>query len=134
MQYRVDKRTGNKISVLGFGCMRLPSSHGQIDIAKTEELFLKAIDKGINYFDTAYLYVGSEAAIGQIFEKNNLRDKVYIATKLPLLMCKSTADFDKYFDIHLKRLKTDYIDYYFMHMLSGPEQWESLCKLGIVVV
>lgn len=131
MQYREDKKTGNQISILGFGCMRLPSSRGQIDIEKTEKLFLEAIEKGINYFDTAYLYVGSEAAIGQIFEKNKLREKVYIATKLPLLMCKTHADFDKYFDIHLKRLKTDYIDYYFMHMLSGPEQWNALCELGI---
>lgn len=132
MQFREDKKTGNQISILGFGCMRLPTVRGQIDIDKTEKLFLEAINNGINYFDTAYFYIGSEAAIGQIFEKNNLREKVYLATKLPLMLCKNTSDFDKYFNIQLKRLRTDYIDYYFMHMLSGPEQWEALCKLGII--
>lgn len=131
MQYRIDKRTGNKISALGFGCMRLPSTRGQIDINKTEQLFLKAIEEGINYFDTAYLYMGSEAAIGQIFDKHHLREKVMIATKLPIMMCKKEADFDKYFLTELDRLKTDYIDYYFMHMLTSPEQWQKLCELGV---
>jgi len=131
MQYREDKKTGNKISILGFGCMRLPSTRGRIDISKTEELFKEAIDKGINYFDTAYLYPGSEAAIGQIFEKNNLRQKVMIATKLPIMMCKKTSDFDKYFNIELERLKTTYVDYYFMHMVTSPAQWKTLCDLGI---
>ena len=131
MQYREDKRTGNKISILGFGCMRLPSAHGQINIDKTEELFLKAIDKGINYFDTAYLYPGSEAAIGKIFSKHNLRKDVYIATKLPLMMCRKASDFERIFQTELERLQTDYIDYYFMHMLTSPKQWEQLCALGI---
>ena len=131
MQYREDKKNGNQISILGFGCMRLPSARGQINIEKTEKLFLEAINKGVNYFDTAYLYPGSEAAIGQIFEKHNLREKVFIATKLPLFMCRKTSDFDKYFDTELKRLKTTYIDYYFMHMLSSLEQWDALCALGI---
>lgn len=132
MQYRVDNRSGNKISALGFGCMRLPQTRGKIHLEKTEQLFLEAIDKGVNYFDTAYIYNGSEVAIGEIFEKNNLREKVFIATKLPLMLCKTTADFDKFFEAHLKRLRTDYIDYYFMHMLTSPEQWKGLCDLGIV--
>ncbi len=131
MQYRKDKKSGNEISILGFGCMRLPSTRGKINIEKTEKLFLKAIDKGINYFDTAYLYPGSEAAIGQIFEKHNLRDKVFLATKLPIMMCKKTPDFDRYFKIELERLKTGYVDYYFMHMITSAEQWQILCDLGI---
>ncbi|WKY47635.1 aldo/keto reductase [Eubacteriaceae bacterium ES3] len=131
MQYRIDPKTGNKISALGFGCMRLPSTLGRIDIDKTEKLFLKAIDKGINYFDTAYIYPGSEAAIGQIFSKHGIRKEVFIATKLPLIMCRTREDFDKYFDGHLERLKTDYIDYYFMHMLGSPAQWQQLKDLGI---
>lgn len=131
MQYRIDPKTGNKISVLGFGCMRLPSTLGRIDMVKTEKLFLKAIDKGINYFDTAYIYPGSEAAIGQIFSKHGIRNEVFIATKLPLIMCRTREDIDKYFDGHLERLKTDYIDYYFMHMLGSPAQWQQLKDLGI---
>ncbi len=131
MKYRIDNKSGNKISILGFGCMRLPSNKNKIDIDKTEKLFLKAIDKGVNYFDTAYIYPGSEEAIGQIFEKHNLRDKVYIATKLPLFRIKKYSDFDKFFNIQLKRLKTNYIDYYFMHLLATPEQWEKLKSLGV---
>ncbi len=131
MQYRIDSKSGNKISILGFGCMRLPSSKNKIDISKTEKLFLEAIDNGVNYFDTAYIYPGSEEAIGQIFEKHNLREKVYLATKLPLFRIKKYSDFDKFFNIQLERLKTDYIDYYFMHLLATPEQWEKLKALGV---
>jgi uncharacterized protein len=131
MQYRVDKKSGNKLSVLGFGCMRLPGTLGKIDIAKSEELFLKAIEGGINYFDTAYLYPGSEEALGQILEKHGLREKVFIATKLPQAMCQSRSDFDKYFDIQKKRLRTGYVDYYFMHAMADLGQWEHLVSLGI---
>ncbi|MDI3536968.1 MAG: uncharacterized protein PWP56_2104 [Acetobacterium sp.] len=131
MQYRIDPKTGNKISVLGFGCMRLPSTLGRIDMEKTEKLFLQAINKGINYFDTAYIYPGSEAAIGQIFSKHRIRKEVFIATKLPLIMCRTREDFDKYFEGHMERLKTNYIDYYFMHMLGSPAQWQQLKDLGI---
>lgn len=131
MQYQEDLKTGNKISALGFGCMRFPSTLGRIDLDKTEKLLLEAIEKGVNYFDTAYLYGGSEAAIGQIFEKNEIRQDVFIATKLPIAMCHSTADFDKFFNLQLERLKTDYVDYYFMHMVTSPQQWQQLCDLGI---
>jgi Predicted oxidoreductases of the aldo/keto reductase family len=131
MQYRVDKKSGNKLSVLGFGCMRLPGTMGKIDLGKTEELFLKAIEGGVNYFDTAYLYPGSEEALGQILEKHALRDKVFIATKLPQSMCQKAEDFDRFFDIQKKRLRTDHVDYYFMHNISDFKQWEKLVSLGI---
>lgn len=131
MKYRVDPKTGNEISILGFGCMRFPSNMGRIDVEKTEKLVVEAIERGVNYFDTAYLYPGSEAALGQILAKNDLREKVFIATKLPILMCKKTSDFDKFFNTELERLQTDYVDYYFMHMLTTPEQWQNLCDLGI---
>lgn len=131
MQYREDPRSGNKISILGFGCMRLPGGLARVDIQKTEKLFLEAIDKGVNYFDTAYLYPGSESALGEIFTKNNIREKIFIATKLPQTQCTSYEDFDKYFTTQLKRLKTTYIDYYFMHNISKFEQWQNLCDLGI---
>jgi predicted aldo/keto reductase-like oxidoreductase len=131
MQFRVDKKTGNKLSALGYGCMRFPKKLGHIDLEKAEKLVLAAVKRGVNYYDTAYIYPGSEAAMGEILAKNNLRDKVFIATKLPLIMCKQQTDFDKFFNIQLERLKTDYIDYYFMHMLTGPSQWEKLCDMGI---
>jgi predicted aldo/keto reductase-like oxidoreductase len=131
MQYRVDKKNGNKISALGFGCMRLPSTLGRIDMDKTEKLLMTAIENGVNYFDTAYLYAGSEAAIGQIFAKHQVRDKVYLATKLPLVLCRSEADFDKFFKLQLERLKTDHVDYYFMHMITSLKQWQRLCEMGI---
>ena len=126
MQYRVDKKSGNKLSVLGLGCMRLPSS-----AAKSEAVIMKAYNAGINFFDTAYLYPNSEAALGNALHKNGIREKVYIATKLPKIKCHSYDDFDKYFNIQLERLKTDYIDYYFMHNISRLEDWEHLVELGI---
>ena len=131
MKYRIDPKNGNEISILGYGCMRFPNNMGRIDMDKTEKLLLEAVERGINYYDTAYLYPGSEAAVGEIFEKHSIRDKVFIATKLPILMCKKTSDFDKFFNIQLERLKTTYVDYYFMHMLTTPEQWQTLCDLGI---
>ena len=126
MQYRVDKKSGNKLSVLGFGCMRFPLS-----FQKTEEIVMRSIEIGVNYFDTAWIYPGSEETLGTVLNKNRVREKVYIATKLPLLMVKKTEDFDKFFNQSLQRLKTDYIDYYLMHMLMDAEQWEKLKSMGI---
>lgn len=96
-----------------------------------EELVLKAIDGGVNYFDTAYIYPGSEEVLGRVLHKNNLRDKVNIATKMPLLICKSGKDFDKYFERQLERLKTNYIDFYLMHNLTDLMLWSKLCEWGI---
>ena len=130
MQYRED-RYGNKLSCLGFGCMRLPRSGGRIDMEETEKELLRAYEAGINYYDTAYIYPGSEAAIGEIFEKHGIREKIHIATKLPHYMIRSAEALDKYFDEHLRRLRTDYIDYYLMHMLNDVSAWEKLKALGI---
>ena len=87
MQYREDKRSGNMLSGLGFGCMRFPGGVLRIDKGKTEALLLKAFESGVNYYDTAYIYPGSEETAGEIFEKHKLREKVYIATKLPVSGC-----------------------------------------------
>ncbi len=130
MRYREDKY-GNKLSCLGFGCMRFPRVNGKIDKAATEELLLRAYESGINYYDTAYIYPGSEETIGEIFEKNHIREKVNIATKLPHYMIRSGEALDKYFDEHLRRLRTSYIDYYLMHMMNDIGAWEKLQKLGI---
>ena len=131
MKYRKD-RYGNEISALGFGCMRFQRSGGSIDMAEAEREIMAAIDAGVNYFDTAYIYPGSETAIGEIFAKNNVREKIYIATKLPHYLIKSREGMEKLFKEHLKRLQTDYIDYYLMHMLTDVQTWEKLKKLGIL--
>ena len=130
MQYRADKY-GNELSVLGFGCMRFSRKAGRIDMAATEAQILTAIRSGVNYFDTAYIYPGSEAALGQILERNGLRDRVNIATKLPHYLIRSRDGLDKLFAEELRRLRTDHVDYYLMHMLSDVETWERLKALGI---
>ncbi len=130
MQYRKD-RYGNDLSALGYGCMRFSTENGKIDIAKAEKELLRAVELGVNYFDTAYIYSGSEAAIGEIFERNNLREKIRIATKLPQYLIGSRKAIDRYFDEQLKRLRTNYIDYYLMHMLTDIEAWNKLVSLGI---
>jgi len=135
LQYRIDKKTGNKLSVLSFGCMRFPNKVGITDVQRTEKLIMYAVEKGVNYFDTAWVYPGSEEALGSVLNRNNARNKVYIATKLPLVMLKPSRDnkidFDKYLNQSLERLKTDYIDYYLMHMITDTEQWEKLKSVGI---
>ncbi len=130
MQYRLDKK-GNRLSVLGFGCMRFPQKLGHIDMEETEREILAAIEGGVNYFDTAYVYGGSEAALGEILEKNGLRDQVNIATKLPHYLIKSMEQMEKLFCEELRRLRTDHVDYYLMHMLVDTDTWQRLKELGI---
>ena len=130
MQYRKDKY-GNDLSVLGFGCMRFPQKLGSIHMEETEAQILAAIDGGVNYFDTAYVYPGSEAALGQILQKHGLREKVNIATKLPHYLIKSMEQMERLFGEELRRLKTDYVDYYLMHMLADVDTWQRLKDLGI---
>ena len=131
MQYRLDKKSQNELSVLGFGCMRLPRVMGKTDIEKSQALIMDAIEKGINFFDCAYLYPGSEVTLGTILEKNQVREKVYISTKLPLFKCQQYEDFDRLFNEQLRRLKTNYVDYYFMHNFSTIADWERLCSIGV---
>ncbi len=131
MQYRKDKY-GNDISVLGFGCMRFTKKGNAIDIDKAEAEIMAAYKAGVNYYDTAYIYPGSEAAIGEIFERNGIREKINIATKLPQYMLNSRAAVDKYFDEELSRLRTTYVDYYLMHHLTDVYMWEKLKEIGIL--
>lgn len=130
VKYRKDKY-GNELSILGFGCMRFPRKMGMIDMEETEKEIMAAYNAGVNYYDTAYIYPGSEAAIGEIFKKNNIRNKVHIATKLPHYLIKSIDDMERIFTEELKRLNTDYIDYYLMHMLTDAATWSRLKDLGI---
>lgn len=130
MQYRVDPKSGNKLSALGFGCMRFPRGIS-IDFAKSEKLVLDAIEKGVNYFDTAYVYGGSEDTLGEILHKNNVREKIFLATKLPHSRCKTYEDFDRLFDEQLRRLKTDYIDYYLIHNLPDVTAWNTVAAIDL---
>ena len=130
MKYRLDQK-GNEISILGFGCMRFEQSLGRIDLPKAEKQIITAIEQGVNYFDTAYVYPGSEAALGEILERNNVRDKVYIATKLPHYLIRSRQGLESLFQEQLKRLRTDHIDYYLMHMLTDVQTWNRLRELGV---
>lgn len=130
MQYRKNK-SGEDISLLGFGCMRFTRKGGGIDLDKAEKEIRLALEGGVNYFDTAYIYPGSEAALGEIFRRIGCREKIQIATKLPHYLIKSMDGIEKIFKEELKRLQTDHIDYYLMHMLTDVETWEKLKKLGI---
>jgi predicted aldo/keto reductase-like oxidoreductase len=100
-------------------------------MAETERMILKAIDGGVNYFDTAYIYPNSEETLGTILAKHKKRESVFIATKLPLNICKGPEYFDRFFDKELERLQTSYIDYYLMHMITDSAQWETFHKWGI---
>lgn len=131
MQYRKDKN-GEELSILGFGCMRFTKKGNSIDIDKAEQEIMAAYHAGVNYYDTAYVYSGSEVTIGEIFERNHIREKIKIATKLPQYMISNRAAIDRYFDEELSRLRTTYVDYYLMHHLTDIAQWERLKQIGIM--
>jgi predicted aldo/keto reductase-like oxidoreductase len=126
MQYREDRISGNKLSILGLGCMRFSRN-----MAETERMILAAIEGGVNYFDTAYLYPNSEETLGAILRRHQQRESVFIASKLPLLLCKGPGDFDIFFNKTLEHLQTGYIDYYLMHMITDSSQWETFRRWGI---
>ncbi|WP_026525037.1 aldo/keto reductase [Butyrivibrio sp. MB2005] len=130
MKYRKN-RQGGDISLLGFGCMRFTRKGAGIDMEKAEKEIMRAYELGVNYYDTAYIYPGSEVAIGEIFEKNHIREKIQVATKLPQYLIANKDAIEKYFKEQCSRLRTNYIDYYLMHMLSDINAWEKLKKLGI---
>lgn len=132
MQFRTDQKSGRKLSALGFGCMRFPSKAGRIDVEASEKLILSAVEHGVNYLDTAYAYAGNEVALGEIFTRNpGLRDKVNLATKLPIPRCESSADFDRYLTRSLERLCTNHVDYYLIHNVTSAAAWQRLAELGL---
>ncbi|MDR0797448.1 MAG: aldo/keto reductase [Nitrososphaerota archaeon] len=126
MNYRVNAVNGDALSILGFGCMRFPK-----DEMATELLILYAIEHGINYFDTAFMYRNSEATLGRILNRHNKRKDVKIATKIPPHKVKKYGDFDRIFNQELTRLQTDYVDYYLIHMITDINVWKRLIDLGI---
>jgi uncharacterized protein len=131
--YRDMGKTGDKASILGYGCMRFPQKNGKIDIDRTERQIISAIERGVNYFDTAYIYHGgkSEEILGNILAKG-YRNRVKIATKLPPYMVHSQKDMVNILETQLRRLKTDRIDYYLIHAMQDMEGWERLKKLKVI--
>ncbi|MBQ8599624.1 MAG: aldo/keto reductase [Oscillospiraceae bacterium] len=130
MQYRHDKY-GNKLSVLGYGCMRFSKNGSTVDLDKAEAEIMAAYRAGVNYFDTAFIYPGNEIALGKILAKTGIRDQINLATKLPHYLIKSVDTAEKLFQEELKRLQTDHIDYYLMHMLTDAKTWERLKAMGM---
>ncbi len=132
MQYRTMPKNGDKLSILGFGCMRLPMKDGRIDEERAIRQIRHAIDSGVNYVDTAWPYHGgeSERLLGKAL-KDGYRDKVKLATKLPSWMIKSREDMDRYLAAQLEKLGTDHIDYYLLHSLNGAS-WDILDGFGAI--
>ncbi len=125
------EKRANDWSILGFGCMRFPRKAGRIDEEETQKLIRYSIRHGVNYFDTAYIYPGSEQVLGRILAKDGLRDKVCITTKLPHYLIRSVEDAEDKFRKQLDRLQTDHVDNYLMHMLPDVEIWDKLVRMGI---
>lgn len=131
MHYRTNERNNDQLSILGYGCMRYTKNGNTIDQEKAEREMKIALDAGVNYFDTAYLYPGCEVCLGKFVKKEQCREKIRIATKLPHYLIKKREDFDRYFTEQLTRLQTDYVDYYLMHMLNDVNSFRRLCDLGL---
>lgn len=140
MLYRKFGKTNEKVSVLGFGCMRLPVIDGaqdKIDDEKAIKMVRYAIDHGVNYIDTAYPYHGTGFDKGGASEpfvaralKDGYRERVNVATKLPVWLVHSREDMDRYLNEQLKRLETDTIDFYLLHALN-KSVWSNLKSLGV---
>ena len=122
-----------KLSLLGFGAMRLPvAADGQIDEAQTEQMVKYAMENGVNYFDTAlyYCHSNSEIAIGKALKP--IRDKVYISTKCPLELVKEPGDFRKVLETSLKKLDTPYVDFYHFWGINQKAFDEKIVPLGLM--
>ena len=135
MQYRKFGKLDWQASALGFGCMRLPTldgKSGNIDQEKVTEMIRMAIEAGVNYFDTAYVYHDqmSEIALGKALQ-DGYRERVRIATKSPVWMIKESADFDRLLDEQLQRLQTGTIDFYLLHGLDH-DRWKEIQRLDLL--
>lgn len=135
MKYRTFKKTGQEVSLLGFGTMRLPvidNDMSKIDEAEAIRMIRSAIDKGINYVDTAYMYHNgfSEVVVGKAL-KDGYREKVFLADKMPAWFAKEEADIEKIFNKQLERLDTDCIDMYLVHNITAPI-WNLVKKFHVM--
>lgn len=133
MLTRINIKNGDKLSILGFGCMRFPTKAGNIDESRAIPMIRKAIENGINYFDTAYFYHAgkSESLLGKALA-GGWREKVKIATKLPPFLVNSLEGAKKIMATQLSKLQTDYIDYYLLHMLTDKPMFDRLVSLGVM--
>lgn len=128
MKYRTLGKTGEKVSILGFGAMRLPhfEKNDQINTKKSDEIISYGIENGINLIDTAYSYhaedLGSkgncESYVGNFLKENSYREDVLLSAKLPSWLINKKEDMETLFESQLKDLKTDYIDIYLLHTLT----------------
>jgi hypothetical protein len=130
MQFRKFGKLDWDVSVLGFGCMRLPTVDGNhngpnIDEAEAVRMIHRAMDRGVNYFDTAYIYHegASEAVLGKALRGH--RDRVKIATKSPVWLIQNESDFDRILNEQLRKLQTDHIDFYLLHGLD-KKRWNDV--------
>ncbi|MDO4549771.1 MAG: aldo/keto reductase [Planctomycetia bacterium] len=133
MKYRDFGKTGEKVSALGFGCMRLATNpDNTIDVATTEKMLKYAIDRGVNYIDTAWPYHGgeSENVVGQVLE-GEYREKVFLVTKSPVVALRTPSDFQRILDEQLRKLRTDRIDMYMLHNLNG-RLWNKVRTLDLI--
>jgi len=132
MLYRKIPENGDELSILGFGCMRLPLKEGKIDEERARQQVHYAIDHGVNYIDTAWPYhMGeSEPFVGRALA-DGYREKVKLATKLPSWTVKSHEDMDRILNAQLERLRTDHIDYYLVHGLVGT-LWDKMERLYVL--
>lgn len=133
MLYRKVPKNGDKLSILGYGCMRLPQKYTKIDEERAKKQLYSAIDQGVNYVDTAYIYHGgeSEVFLGKALS-GEYRQKIKLATKLPPFLVKKKEDMDTILNNQLKKLQTDYIDYYLIHGIHNKETWERMINLGVL--
>ncbi len=133
MLTRNNNKNGDELSILGFGCMRFPMKGGSIDEARSIAMIRDAIDKGINYFDTAYFYHNgkSESLLGEALS-GGYREKVKIATKLPPFMVSKLEGAKKIFNTQCTKLRTDYIDYYLLHMLPDKTTFDRMVSIGVM--
>ncbi|MFZ7134198.1 MAG: aldo/keto reductase [Eubacteriales bacterium] len=141
MLYRKFGKTNEMVSILGFGCMRLPLLPGggptNINEEQSIQLIRHAIDRGVNYIDTAYPYHGVDRKKGGQSEllvakalKDGYREKVKLATKLPSWLIKTRGDMDKYLSQQLERLEVDFIDFYLVHNINH-QVWSTLKEAGM---
>jgi predicted aldo/keto reductase-like oxidoreductase len=131
MRYRTMKKSDQALSILGFGCMRFPQTPaGRIDENAATAMLRAAIDGGVNYLDTAYVYHDgeSEPFLGRAL-RGGYRERVQLATKLPVWRVRSREDMDRYLDEQLRRLRTDHIDFYLLHGLVR-KSWDRAADLG----
>lgn len=132
MQYRTVPKNGDKLSVLGFGCMRLPLKGQVVDEERAIKQIRLAIDNGVNYVDSAPPYHGgeSEKVLGKAL-LDGYRGKVKVATKLTPFMLRQAEDMEKMLNLQLQKLQTDHIDYYLLHGLEA-EFWKKMQDFGAI--